>query len=57
MPMHSDIIKEYEKYRNHSPVIMLLCQPNTRERDYIRINGAVTTMNYPAIWHIGYNRI
>ena len=35
-PMHSDIIKEYEKHRNHSPVIMLLCQPNTREGDYIK---------------------
>ena len=33
MPMHNDIIKEYEKHRNHSPVIMLLCQPYTREGD------------------------
>ena len=54
--MHSDIIKEYEKYRNHSPVLMLLCQPCTQEGDYIRINGAVTTTNYTAIWHVGYNR-
>ena len=54
--MHSDIIKEYEKHRNHSPIIMLLCLPYTRVRDYIRINGAVTTMNCPAIRHIGYNR-
>ena len=23
--MHSDIIKEYEKHSNHSPIIMLLC--------------------------------
>ena len=41
---------------HHSPVIMLLCLPYTREGDYIRINGAVTTTNYPAIRHIGYNR-
>ena len=47
--MHSDIIKEYEKHRNHSPVIMLLCQPNTREGDYIRINGAITITNYPGL--------
>jgi hypothetical protein len=51
--MHIDIIKEDEKHRNHSSVIMLLCLPYTREGDYIRINGAVTTMNYPTIRHIG----
>ena len=45
--MHSDIIKEDEKHSNHSPVIMLLCLPYTREGDYIRINGAVTTVD---IW-------
>jgi len=54
--MHSDIIKEDEKHSNHSPVIMLLCLPYTQEGDYIRINGVVTTMNYLAIRHIGYNR-
>ena len=54
--MHSGIIKEYEKHSNHSPVIMLLCQPNTREGDYIRINEAVTITNDSTIWHIGYNR-
>ena len=50
--MHSDIIKEYEKHSNHSLVIMLLYQPYTREGDYIRINGAVTTTNYPTIWQL-----
>jgi len=44
--MHSDIIKEDEKHSSHSPVIMLLCLPYTREGDYISINGAVTTVNY-----------
>ena len=47
--MHSDISKEYEKHRNHSPVIMLLCQPNTREGEYIRINEAVVDGSYVLI--------